>query len=139
MEKTGKSASGAVLLYDGTCALCNWLVSFTIRHDPGGVFQYASLQSSLGKQYLAMAGFPENELDTFIYVENDRIFTKSTAALKVLKRLNGLWPLLYPLIVLPKVLRDVPYGFIARHRYRWFGKFDECRLPDTDMKERILS
>ena len=139
MENPGKSAGGAVLLYDGVCALCSRLVSFTIRHDPGGVFRYVSLQSSLGKQYLAMAGLPENELDTFIDVENDRFFTKSTAALKVLKQLNGLWPMFYPLIVVPKAMRDVVYNFIARHRYAWFGKFDECRLPDTDTQERILS
>jgi len=86
-----------------------------------------------------MAGLPENELDTFIYVENDRFFTKSTAALKVLKQLSGLWPLFYPLLVVPKSVRDVLYNVIARHRYLWFGKFDECRLPDTSIQERILS
>ena len=139
MENPGRSAGGVVLLYDGVCALCNGLVTSTIRHDPRGIFQYISLQSSLGKKYLATAGLPENELDTFIYFENDRFFTNSTAALKVLKQLNGLWPLFYPLIVIPKVLRDVVYNVIARHRYRWFGKFDECRLPDTNIKERILS
>lgn len=139
MENPGKSAGGAVLLYDGVCALCHGLVSFTIRHDPRGVFRFASLQSSLGKQYLRMAGVSENELDTFIYVENDRFFTKSTAALKVLRQLNGMWPMVYPLIVVPKALRDIVYNFIARHRYLWFGKFDECRLPDTGIQERILS
>ena len=86
-----------------------------------------------------MAGVSENELDTFIYVQNDRFFTKSTAALKVLKQLSGLWPLFSPLLFVPKALRDVLYNFIAQHRYRWFGKFDECRLPDTSIQERILS
>ncbi len=127
------------MLYDGVCALCNGLVSFVIRHDPRGVFRFASLQSPIGKQYLAMAGLPENELDTFIYAENGRFFTKSTAALKVLNRLDGLWPMFYPLMIVPKVLRDGAYNFIARHRYRWFGKFDSCVIPKTDVRERILS
>ena len=127
------------MLYDGVCALCSRLVSITIRHDPGGVFRFASLQSPIGKQYLAMAGLPENELDTFIYVEGGRFFTKSTAALKVLKQLNGLWPLFYPFIVVPKALRDVLYNVLARHRYQWFGKFDSCMIPETDIRERILN
>jgi len=86
-----------------------------------------------------MAGLPENELDTFIYAESGRFFTKSTAALKALKQLNGMWPLFYPLIVVPKALRDIVYDFIARHRYQWFGKFDSCVIPKTDVRERILS
>ena len=139
MENPEKSAGGVVLLYDGVCALCNRLVSFVIRRDPGGVFRYVSLQSSLGKQYLAMAGLPKNELDTFLYVENGSFFTKSTAALKVLKQLSGLWPLFFPLIAVPKAWRDVVYNVLARHRYLWFGKFDECVIPTTDNRERILS
>jgi len=139
VEHLEKNAGGPVLLYDGVCALCNGLVSFVIRHDPGGVFHFASLQSPIGKQYLVSAGLPENELDTFLYFENDGFFMKSTAALKVLKQLNGLWPMFYPLIVVPKALRDIVYNVLARHRYQWFGKFDSCMIPETDIRERILS
>lgn len=139
MEDAGKSAEGAVLLYDGVCALCNKLVSFVIRRDARGLFRYASLQSPLGQRYLVAAGLLNDERNTFVYVENDRFFTKSTAALEVLRRLDRFWPMMYLFIVIPTALRNVLYDLIARHRYGWFGKFDTCRMPDTDMKARILS
>ncbi len=128
-----------VLLFDGVCNLCNAVVSFTIERDPAGKFAFASLQSDYGQQLLAKHNFPQETFDTFILQEGDQLYLRSTGALRVARELRGAWSLLYIFIVVPRPIRDVVYRFIAKHRYRWFGKKDQCMIPSPEIRARFLS
>jgi predicted DCC family thiol-disulfide oxidoreductase YuxK len=123
-----------VILFDGICNLCNNSVQFVIRRDRAKQFRFASLQSEYGKQFLAIHQLPQTDYNSFILFENNTVFTRSTAALKVVRKLNGGWPVLYTLIVVPRFLRDFLYDLIARNRYRWFGKRETCWVPTLELK-----
>jgi len=127
-----------ILLFDGVCNLCSSIVRFTIKRDPEGKFTFASLQSETGQNLLKKFDIPTDDFSSFILVENDRYYSKSTAALKVVKRLKGMWPGLYVFIVVPGPVRDFVYDFIARNRYKWFGKKDQCMVPTAEIKSRFL-
>lgn len=124
-----------VILFDGLCNLCNNSVQFVIRRDPGRRFRFASLQSEFGKRFLLAHHLPENDYNSFILFENGSVFTRSTAALRVIKKLNGGWPVLYALIVIPRFLRDGIYNVAARNRYRWFGKRNACWVPTSELND----
>ena len=128
----------AIILFDGICNLCNGFVQFVIKHDRQGYFKFTALQSEAGRQILEQTHFLSKTLDTVVLVENGKIFVRSTAALKILARLDGFWPLTYAAIILPVFLRDSIYIGIARNRYRWFGKQESCMLPTPELKSRFL-
>lgn len=123
-----------VVFYDGFCGLCDRSVQFTIRHDRKRVFRYAALQSDMAHQTLG----DHIAFDSFVYYENGKAFYRSTAALKVLKKLGGLWSLLYVFILVPAFIRNAVYDFIASNRYKWFGKFDSCKIPTPEQKALFL-
>ncbi|WP_230499889.1 thiol-disulfide oxidoreductase DCC family protein [Sutcliffiella rhizosphaerae] len=127
-----------ILLFDGVCNLCNTAVSFIIKRDPNAVFKFTSLQSDEGQKLLQKHGLSTESFDSFYYVHGDEMYSKSTAALKVVRKLDAPWKFLYPLIFLPKPIRDIIYSFIAKNRYKWFGKKDQCMLPSPDIKKRFL-
>ncbi len=127
-----------ILLFDGVCNMCNSLVTFVIKRDQEATFKFASLQSEVGQRILKEHSLPSEQFDSFYYVDGQKVFTKSTAALKVAKELDGAWRLFYPFIVIPKPIRDIIYSLIAKNRYRWFGKREQCMLPNPDMKKRFL-
>ena len=126
-----------VLLFDGVCNLCASAVSFIIKRDPRAVFRFASLQSTFGQKQLLEHQIPAGT-DSVVLIEKGQAYTESTAALRICRHLSGAWPLLYGLIILPKPLRDAGYKFIARHRYRWFGKKDSCMLPTPELRGRFV-
>jgi predicted DCC family thiol-disulfide oxidoreductase YuxK len=128
----------AVVLFDGVCNLCNSSVNFVIDHDPAGYFKFASLQSEEAGVLLAQHGLDAGYLDSIILLEEGRLYRNATAALRIARRLSGAWPLLYAFIVVPRPVRDRVYGWVARNRYRWFGKRDQCRLPTAELRERFL-
>jgi predicted DCC family thiol-disulfide oxidoreductase YuxK len=128
-----------VVLFDGVCNLCNSAVQFIIKRDKKNIFRFASLQSPIGQKLLEQYHLPTNELNSFILVENNKVYDRSTGALRVVKRLKGLWPLLYILIIIPKFLRDPVYNWVGRNRYKWFGKKDECMIPTPELKARFLN
>lgn len=131
-----------ILLFDGLCNLCNGVTKFVIRHDPSpGRFRFAALQSEAGQRLLRQHGRPSDDLDSFIIIEGvpPRAYVRSTAALRTLKKLGLPWSLLYALIIVPTPIRDAVYRWIARHRYRWFGKRDVCMTPTPDVQSRFLS
>jgi predicted DCC family thiol-disulfide oxidoreductase YuxK len=136
--QSGIEAEHPVILFDGMCNLCNGSVQFVIKHDPKRQFRFASLQSALGQKILQQFGLPADELNSFIFLENANIYTRSTGALRVTKKLNGLWPLLYGFIIVPSFIRDAVYSYIAKHRYKWFGKKEACWLPTPDLKKLFL-
>lgn len=127
-----------IILFDGVCNMCSGIVLFVIKRDPEGIFRYAPLQSQAGKSLLERFNLPIDELHSLILVEGDRCYKKSTAALRVAKRMKGLWPVLYPLVLVPRPIRDFIYDLIARNRYRWFGRRDECLAPTPDVRSRFL-
>lgn len=127
-----------ILLFDGVCNLCNSIVKFTIKRDPAGQFHFASLQSQVGQNLLRQYNLPTDDMDSFVLIVGDKHYTQSSAGLEVFRRFGGLWSLLYPLILIPKPIRDRVYRFIATNRYQWFGKQDTCLVPTPDIQARFL-
>ena len=127
-----------IVLFDGVCNLCSSVVKFTISRDPNGIFRFASLQSEAGQFFLNKFGLSTEDFDSFVLIEGDNFFLRSTAVLCLCKRLKGFWPLLYLLIIIPRPLRDFVYNIVAENRYKWFGKKEECFIPSPDINNRFL-
>jgi predicted DCC family thiol-disulfide oxidoreductase YuxK len=127
-----------LLLFDGVCNLCNASVQWVIKHDPKGVFRFASLQSDMGENMLRRFGLPIGELDTVVLVDDGKAYTRSDVPLRIFKKLGGWWAALAVFSVVPKSIRDAVYDWVARNRYRWFGKKDECWLPTPELRARFL-
>ena len=127
-----------VIVFDGVCNWCNAWVNFTIDHDPQGKFKFGTLQSQRAQEILQDLQLSPDNFATFLLLERAHVFTKSTAALRIVKHLPGLWPLLYLCIVVPRPLRDAVYDFVARHRYEWMGKAETCRVPTANERTRFV-
>ena len=127
-----------VIVFDGVCNWCNAWVNFAIDHDPQGKFKLGTLQSDHAKQILQELQLSTEDFETFLLLERTRIFTKSTAALRIARHLSGFWPLLYLCIVVPRPFRDAVYDFVARHRYKWMGKAEACRVPTPSERARFI-
>lgn len=127
-----------LILFDGVCHLCAWSVQFIIKRDPHSVFRFASLQSEIGRGIMRQHGLDETALDSFILVEDGQARRESDAALRVCKHLPWPWRWFPLFLLVPRVLRDPVYRFIARNRYRWFGKSDACLMPTPEMRARFL-
>ena len=142
---------GAVVLLDGVCNFCDASVNFVIEHDPEGYFKFAPLQSDAGMKLAEEHGLTSETarvesapddlipIDSVILVEDGKAYTHSTGALRIAKRLNGLWSLFYAFIVVPKPIRDFFYRLFAKYRYRMFGRKDECMLPSPEVRARFLT
>jgi len=128
-----------VIFFDGVCNLCTGSVQFIIKHDPKQYFRFASLQSELGQQFLQQNGLSADTFDSFIVWENGKYHTESTAALRVARKLSGLWPGLYVFILLPAFIRNSVYRLVARNRYRWFGKKETCWVPTAELNGLFIS
>lgn len=129
---------GAIVLFDGVCNFCSASVGFIVRRDPRGRFRFAALQSPAGQALLERHGLTADADETFVLIEGDRAYTRSTAVLRVARGLRVPWPLLFGLIVVPPFLRDFAYGWFARRRYRWFGRREQCMTPTEELRERFL-
>ena len=128
-----------IILFDGICNFCNSAVNFVIKRDKRGTFRFAPLQSNIGGQVLAAHQLPRGDLRSFLLIENGKIYTRSTAALRVCRYLYGLWPVMYGFIIVPAFIRDRIYNWISKNRYRWFGKKEECMIPDAGIRSRFLN
>jgi predicted DCC family thiol-disulfide oxidoreductase YuxK len=138
-SSTSSPRSGhALVLFDGVCNLCNGTVNFIIDHDPDGYFRFAPLQSDEAQERLAGTDAAGADLDTIVLVEDGAAYVRSTAALRIARRLTAPWPLLSLFLAVPRPLRDAVYDWIATHRYDWFGRRDQCRLPTPALKDRFL-
>jgi len=132
------TAKHPILLFDGVCNLCNSSVQFILKRDKQQAFRFASLQSEEGQKVLEQFEDTPEDLSSVVLVEDGKLYARSTAALRATRWLSGAWPLLYGFIVLPRPLRDAVYDWIARNRYRWFGKKDQCMIPSPELKSRFL-
>ena len=127
-----------ILLFDGVCNLCNGFIQFIIERDKEAVFRFASLQSPFGQTLLKNYQLPTDTIDTVVLIENGKSYTHSMVPLRVAKQLGGLWALFYIFVLVPRPIRDVVYSWIARNRYKWFGKEEQCWLPTPELKSRFL-
>lgn len=129
---------GGIILFDGVCNFCDSTVQFIIKRDQAGYFQFASLQSDIGQNILAQFNISKN-IDSVILIEHEQVFFESTAALKICKKLDRLWPCFYLFILVPPFIRNALYRLFAKHRYRLFGQKSECLLPTHSQRQRFLS
>ncbi|MFT3948530.1 MAG: thiol-disulfide oxidoreductase DCC family protein [Agriterribacter sp.] len=133
-----KQIQNPIILFDGVCNLCNSSIQFVLKKDKKKQFYFTSLQSNAGQQLLKQYRLSPGKFDSFILIENNKAYTRSTAALRVVKRLSGLWPLLYIFIIIPPFIRNAVYDWVARNRYKWFGKSESCMLPTPELNARFL-
>ena len=127
-----------IVLFDGVCKFCNASVNFLIERDRAGRIQFAPLQSGLGRSLLTRFGLARDRIDSIVLVEGKRCSTGSTAALRLTRYMDGVWPLVGVFLFVPAFLRDFCYAILARNRYRWFGRLDACRVPTPEIRQRFL-
>lgn len=126
-----------VIFFDGICNLCNASVQFAIEHDDKNIFKFTALQGDYAKKVLPQFDVDLNKINSILLVEDNKLYTKSSAALRVAKNLNGLLPLLYVLMIVPKFIRDWFYDIIAKNRYKWWGKQESCWVPTPELKQKF--
>ncbi|HET6853068.1 MAG TPA: DCC1-like thiol-disulfide oxidoreductase family protein [Pyrinomonadaceae bacterium] len=133
-----------IMFYDGVCGLCNRLVQFLLKHDKNGRLRFASLQSDFAAKVLGRHGIDPKDLDTVNVVVNydepdERVLQRSDAVLRAGRELGGFWGTSSSIArIVPRALRDLTYRFVAQNRYRVFGKYDTCMLPDPNQRSRFL-
>jgi predicted DCC family thiol-disulfide oxidoreductase YuxK len=113
-------------------------VNFIIDRDPKGHFKFAALQSDFGQEKLKELGFDQEDFDSLVLLSGGKVYKKSSAALRIAKKLTGLYPLLFAFIIIPPFIRHALYDLIARNRYKWFGKRETCRMPTPELKARFV-
>lgn len=126
-----------IILFDGVCNLCNHSVQFILKRDPQENYKFASIQGETGQKLLKKYGF-NSELNSFVLIENEKVYIKSDAALHVCRNLMGVWKILSFLHIIPPFIRDFFYDIVANNRYKWFGKKEYCMLPSPEWKKRFL-
>jgi predicted DCC family thiol-disulfide oxidoreductase YuxK len=128
--------NGPVLLFDGVCNFCNSIVNFLIKQDKKGTISYGSLQSEAGQQILQHFRLPAYSFESVVYVKDGEAYQKSDAAIAIARDLGGVWKLAVLAKFIPRRVRDALYEWIARNRYKWFGKKDQCMIPSPEVRRR---
>ena len=126
-----------LILFVGVCNLCTGSVKFVLKRDKEKKFTFASLQSTTGQKLLSQFDLPNDTFNSFILYQDGKMYTRSTAALKLFQQLKG-WKWAKIFWIVPKFIRDGVYNLIAKNRYRWFGKKEECWVPTPELKARFL-
>jgi predicted DCC family thiol-disulfide oxidoreductase YuxK len=127
-----------IVLFDGICNFCSSSVLFIIKRDPGGYFRFAALQTESGKSIMKNYNVNPDKIDSIILIENNKVYYRSYVALRIARKLKGGWKIFYAAVIIPPFIRNFFYDFVARNRYRWFGKRDSCFVPDLALKERFI-
>jgi len=133
-----KQSTHRIILFDGVCNLCNGAVNFVIKRDTGNVFKFTPLQEKQGVLLLKMHAVDTQKLDSIVLIENEKVYVKSSAALRIARKMSNLWPLFFVLLIIPSFIRDGVYDFIAKNRYKWFGKKEQCMIPKPGLREKFL-
>jgi predicted DCC family thiol-disulfide oxidoreductase YuxK len=134
---TATTGEPRIILFDGVCNYCNAMVNFVLKRDKKDLFRFAPLQSEKGIE-LRKKYHIADSIDSFIYIENNNASIYSTGALKVCRHLSGGWPALYTLMIIPVFIRDGVYKWVARNRYKWFGKKETCMIPSPAVRRKFL-
>jgi predicted DCC family thiol-disulfide oxidoreductase YuxK len=128
-----------IILFDGVCNLCNSTVQFIIKHDKDDVFRFVALQSELGQEILNYIGIDSKNIDSIVlYEPGVSYYYKSDAALQIAKNLDGLFSLGIIFKIIPTGIRNSLYDYIAKNRYKWYGKKESCMLPTPELKAKFL-
>jgi predicted DCC family thiol-disulfide oxidoreductase YuxK len=130
--------NGRIIIFDGVCNLCEYSIQFIIKHDAKAKFKFVSAQSELGRKLQEANGIDTIKDGTVILIKNKLPLVRSDAALEIAKDLDGIWRYLYIFKILPRKVRDYLYSVVSKYRYQWFGKKEECLLPDKSIKDRFL-
>ncbi len=127
-----------IVLFDGVCNFCNGAVNFIMRQDNKNIFRFAALQSDAGQRLLKTNNIPANGFNSFILIDNGKVYKSSTAGLRLYNKLPWYWKWTQIFWIVPKFIRDGVYNVIAKNRYKWFGKKEECMIPNEDVKNRFI-
>ncbi len=136
---TDRAAMPATVVFDGVCVFCSGWVRFLLARDRARRFRFATMQSAPGRRLLIGHGIDPDDPVSFLLVEGERAYSDSTAALRILTRLGGWWRLVAVFYAVPRFMRDAVYRFVARRRYRWFGKRESCFVPTPETADRFLA
>ena len=128
----------AIILFDGVCNFCNGAINFVLKQDKKGVFRFAPLQSEAGQRLLKLYNLSTAEFDSFVLIDDGKIYKKSSASLRVMNKLPWYWKEAQLLRIIPTAFRDAIYDFIAKNRYKWFGKKEQCMIPTPEMRNKFL-
>lgn len=132
-------ADDYIILFDGVCNYCNSMINFVIRQDKRKKIRYAPLQSDAGQALLLKHNLPKEDFDSFVFIEKGKAYLQSTASLKVMNQLPWYWKWFQAFWIVPKFMRDGLYNLVAKNRYKWFGKKDQCMIPTPDIRNRFLN
>lgn len=129
-----------IVLFDGICNLCNTSVQYIIKHDENDDYRFAPLQSDIGIKLAKERGIDTSNVDSIVLIRPGiAYYEKSSAAIEIMYDFGGLWKLMLIFkYILPTFIRDLVYDFIARNRYKWFGKQDSCMIPTAELKVKFL-
>ena len=127
-----------IILFDGVCNFCNAGINFVINQDRKKVFRFAALQSEAGQRLLQQYSLPKKDFNSFILIDGGIVYKSSTAGLRLYNKLPWFWKWTQIFWIVPKFLRDRVYNIIARNRYNWFGKKEECMIPNEGVKNRFI-
>jgi predicted DCC family thiol-disulfide oxidoreductase YuxK len=128
-----------IILFDGVCNLCDATVQFLIKRDKKDIFRFVALQSQLGQEIVKYIGIDTSKTDSIILYEPGKAYYyKARAALEIASEIGGFYSLLSVFKILPNSLNNSVYDYVARNRYKWYGKKDACMLPTPEMKAKFL-
>jgi predicted DCC family thiol-disulfide oxidoreductase YuxK len=128
-----------IILFDGVCNFCNGAINFIIKRDKKSLLRFAALQSDVGQKLLEQYHLKKDDFDSFVLLEEGKVYDKSTASLKVCSLLPWYWRWIQVLWIIPRSVRNVFYNIIAKNRYKWFGKKEQCMIPTPEQRRRFLS
>ena len=130
---------GPVVLFDGVCNFCNRAVNFILRHEKKAILKFAPLQSEAGRRLARQYGLNSDQPESLVLIEEEKLYLRSSAALRICRYLRGGWPLMIGFIIVPTVIRDLVYRWIAANRYRWFGRRSQCMVPTEENRSRFIN
>ncbi|HEV7782121.1 MAG TPA: thiol-disulfide oxidoreductase DCC family protein [Chitinophagaceae bacterium] len=128
-----------LILFDGVCNFCNYWINFAIRKDKKKRLRFTSLQGVTAASLLPAHGIQPTDISSVILIDKGKVYTQSSASIRICKYLDGGWKLFYGLMIVPKFIRDFFYNIIARNRYKWFGKKETCMIPTPELRDRFLT
>ena len=128
-----------IILFDGVCNLCDSTVQFLIKKDTKDVFRFAAIQSEIGQEIIKKIGIDTSKTDSIILYEPGKAYYfKAEAAIRIASELGGVYPLMKGFLVLPALINNSVYDYIAGNRYKWYGKKDNCMIPTPELKSKFL-